>query len=178
MKALKTSLITMLLSAFLAGQGCKAPADKALASPPALSQDKAAWSEPTWGEQAEGLQCRLRPNRRVWQSRERPGFKLDIRNRGKRIFAFLPFHQLQLCRIQFDGRWYQWPSPFMIDSPVWPLSPGAQFDNIAITLHEQLKIKLSPGKHVVRVGFALEGIEVVSNPTGIEILPPGQTPNR
>ena len=168
MEAFKKSLLIISLSVFVTGQGCRTPPAK-----PIVPKPDPAWLEPTWGEAAEGLQCRLRPDRRIWQVGERPGFKVDIRNQGKRIFAFLPFHQLQLCRIQFDGKRYQWPSPFMIDSPVWPLAPGAQFNDIAITLHERFKINLAPGRHIVRVVFLLEGIEVVSNPVGIEILRPG-----
>jgi hypothetical protein len=168
MEAFKNSLLIILLSVSLTGQGCKAPSAK-----PNVLQTDTAWREPTWGEAAEGLQCRLRPDRRIWRLGEKPSFKADMRNRGRRIFAFLPFHQLQLCRIQFDDKRYQWPSPFMIDSPVWPLAPGSQFNDIAITLHEQFKINLSAGRHIVRAVFSLEGIEVVSNPVGIEILPRG-----
>jgi hypothetical protein len=168
MEFFKSGLLVVLLSVFLAGQGCKTPPAKHVV----LQTTDAAWSEPVWSEAVEGLQCRLRPDRRTWRMGERPSFKVDIRNQGKRIFAFLPFHQLQLCRIQFDDKRYQWPSPFMIDSPVWPLAPGSQFNDIAITLHERFKINLSPGRHIVRAVFSLEGIEVVSNPVGIEILPP------
>jgi hypothetical protein len=170
MEAFKNCLLIIPLSVFLTGQGCRTlpPSVK-----PVVSQADTAWREPTWGEAAEGLQCRLRPDRRIWMACERPSFKADIRNQGRRIFAFLPFHQLELCRIQFDDKWHPWPSPFMIDSPVWPLSPGAQFNDISITLHERFKINLTPGRHIVRVVFSLEGIDFVSNPVGIEILPPG-----
>jgi predicted small lipoprotein YifL len=168
MEAYKTIFLMILLSALLVGCGYKAP----LAKPIAL--EKAAWREPGWGEEAEGLQSRLHPDKRTWQWGENPSFKLDIRNRGSRIFAIFPSHQLQLCRIQFDGKWHQWPEPIMIDSMVWPLAPGAQFADIGITLQEQFKINLTPGKHIIRIAFSLEGIEVISNPVGIEILPQGQ----
>lgn len=174
MKSCKISLLVILLSIFFFCKGCKAPAEKIVTSSPGIVEDKTAWAKPSWGQQSEGLQCRLRPDRRIWQHKEQPSFKIDIRNRGKRIFAFFPFHQIQLCRIQFDGKWHQWPSPFMIDSPVWPLAPGAQFDNITFTLHERFKINLTPGKHIVRIRFTLEGIEVESNPVGIEILLPSR----
>lgn len=167
MKTFKNSILIITLLAFVISQGCKTPSKK-----PVVLPTETRWYEPTWGEAAEGLQCRLRPDRRIWQMGERPSFKADIRNRGKRIFALLPSHQLELCRIQFDDKRYQWPNPFMIDSSVWPLSPGAQFNDIAITLHEQFKINLTPGRHIVRVAFSFEGIEVVSNPIGIEILSP------
>lgn len=144
MEAFKKSLLIVLLSVFLASQGCKTPPAKPVVLPVVLQTTDAAWSEPVWGEAAEGLQCRLRPDRRTWKVSERPSFKVDIRNQGKRIFAFLPLYQIELCRIQFDDKRYQVPSPFMIDSPVWSLAPGSQFNDIAITLHERFKINLSP----------------------------------
>ena len=167
MEAYKANFLMILLFTLLAGYGCRAPSAKPIAL------EKAAWQEPSWGEAAEGLQCRLRPDKRIWQVGERPSFKMDIRNRGKRIFALFPSHQLQVCRIQFDGKWHQWPEPVMINSIVWPLTPGAQFAGIDITLQEQFKLNLTPGKHIIRIAFSLEGIEVVSNPVGIEISRPG-----
>ena len=43
---------------------------------------------PTWGPDTEGLQCRLRPTRRLWHHGETITFRLDIRNQGPRLFAF------------------------------------------------------------------------------------------
>ena len=89
------------------------------------------------------------------------------------MFAFPPSHIQQICRIQFDGKWYHWPSPVMIDGSVWPLASGVQFDDIPIVMHERFGIKITPGRHVVRVALALEGVQVISNPVGIKILPEG-----
>jgi hypothetical protein len=47
---------------------------------------------------------------------------------------------------------------------------GVQFDDIPIVLHEQFGINITPGRHIVRVALALEGVQVVSNPVGIKIL--------
>ena len=157
----------VILAALLVAPGCD--------SPPGHLDDSvtlAAWGEPDWGEQIEGLQCRLRPARRTWQPGEVPIFRVDIRNQGKRTFAFLPDHGQQLCRVQFDGKWHHWPNPVTIDSPVRELSPGAEFNDVTITLHERLKIDISPGTHIVRVAFFFEGIPVTSNPVGIRALQP------
>jgi len=164
MKAQRNVWMITALLVFIAGQGCKTPSAQLIAS-----QDSYAWAEPTWGEADEGLQCRLRPDKRVWQTGETPTFKIDIKNRGRRMFAFPPSHIQQICRIQFDGKWYNWPGPVMIDSAVWPLAFGVQFDDIPIALHERFGIKITPGRHVVRVALVLEGVQVVSNPVGIKI---------
>ena len=165
MVSLKDACLIALSFIFLISQGCKTPAAK-----PKAPDNKLAWSKPAWGRAVEGLQCRLRPDKRTWQRSQAPTFRLDIRNRGKRVFAFLPSHRLQLCQIQFDDKWYNWPSPVMIDSAVWPIAPGAQLNDIPITLHKRFGINLTPGKHIVRVAFAPEGVRAVSNPVGINIL--------
>jgi len=154
----KYSLLT-LLPALLIAQGCQAPLAKS------------AWSGPTWGEAVEGLQCRLRAEKRIWNLTETPTFKFDIRNQGKRTFTFWPAHKLELCQIEFDGKWHRWPSPIMIDSQLWPLVPGARYSGVTIELDKRFKIELTPGRHVVRIAFSLEGVRVVSNPVGIKILP-------
>jgi hypothetical protein len=157
-------IIKLFLVSIIA-QGCNAP----WLEP--RFHDRQAWAEPAWGEVAEGLRCRLRPDKRVWQQGEALSFKVDMRNQGGRMFAFAPSHIQQICRIQFDGRWYHWPNPAMIDGSVWPLAPGVQFDDILISLDKQFGVKIAPGRHIIRVAFALEGVEVVSNPVGIKILP-------
>ena len=155
-----------IFTALLSSQGCEGPLPGLI-----TSQKAPAWSEPTWGGTAEGLQCRLRPDKRLWQADEIPTFKIDIKNLGRRMFAFAPSHIQQICRIQFDGKWYHWPSPAMVDSSVWPLAPGLQFDDIPIMLHKEFGIKITPGRHIVRVAFTLEGVEIVSNLVGIKVLP-------
>ena len=127
----------------------------------------------TCGPASEGLQCCLRPDENVWQASERPTFKVDIRNGGKRIFAFPASQHLQLCRIFLDGRWYRWSGPAATEGQLRPLAPGWEFGDIPIILDEHFGIALGTGKHLVRVAFSLEGIEVVSNPVHISVLPSG-----
>jgi len=153
--------VPALLGLFLLCQGCN--------SLPMAADRRAAWGEPIWGPAAEGLQCRLWPDRRRWQTGETPSFKFDLRNRGKRTFAFWPAQKHQLARIEFDGRWYRWPEPVRIDSQVWPLPPGRRYEGVSLSLHKAFGIRPGPGKHIVRIAFVLEGVLVVSNPVGIEI---------
>jgi len=164
MKTLAIFLAPLLL--LFVASGC----DSKLAEITSPDQ-KLAWAEPAWGPPAEGLQCRLKPEKRKWLASETPAFNLDVRNHGSRIFAFFPDHQQQLCRIRFDEKWYQWPRPVMIDSPVWSLPAQSRFENIRIRLLDQFGIDITAGKHIVRAAFYFEGIEVVSNPVGIEVLP-------
>lgn len=165
MAVCKNYVPVVALVLLLAGQGCKSPLTKPR---PAAS----AWGEPTWGPSAEGLQCRLRAERRTWRLDETPTFDFDLRNGGKRTFAFWPAHKLELAEIEFDGKWHRWPRDVKTDSHVWPLAPGSQYNAVTIELDERFKIDIKPGNHIVRIAYQLEGVRVVSNPVGIKILPP------
>ena len=137
--------------------------------PPGSQSAASAWGEPRWGPEVEGLQCRLRAERRKWRQDETPVFNFDLRNVGKRTFAFWPAHKVELAEIEFDGKWHRWPSDVKTDSQVWPLGPGSQYKAVSIELDERFKIDTKPGKHIVRIAYVLEGVRVVSNPVGIEI---------
>ncbi|MBN2269488.1 MAG: hypothetical protein JXN61_02680 [Sedimentisphaerales bacterium] len=151
------------LALLAACQGCKS-------LPPS---DASAWGEARWGPSVEGLQCRLRAERPTWRSNETPAFNFDLRNRGKRTFAFWPAQKLELAEIEFDGKWHRWPSDVMTNSPVWPLAPGSQYNAVTIQLDKHFKIDIKPGKHIVRIAYSLEGVWVVSNPVGIKIVAAG-----
>jgi hypothetical protein len=129
-------------------------------------------SRPTWGPAAEGLQCRLRPAKRVWSADERPTFKIDLRNRGARIFAFVRSSPLPLHAVSVDGRWYRRPDLRATEGTVWPLAPGVEFTDLAISLPNDMHVPLASGHHLVQVAFLFEGVEVVSNLVAIEILTP------
>ena len=152
----------LALAILLAGHGCKTSPTK----PASLS---AAWGKPTWGPISEGLQCRLRAERRTWRLNETPAFNFDLRNNGKRTFTFWPAHKLELVEIEFDGKWHRWPRDVKTESHVWPLAPGSQFNAVSIELDGRFNIDMKPGKHIVRIAYPLEGVRVVSNPVGIEI---------
>jgi hypothetical protein len=127
------------------------------------------WADPVWGLPVEGLQCRLSANNRIWKTTDIPIFKIDLQNNGKRTFAFLPANKHQFCQIQVDGKWYRWAGSEMIDSQVWPLTPGAGYKGVTLELSKGYGITLKPGRHIIRAAFTLEDVKVVSNPVGIEI---------
>ena len=153
----------LVLAVILACNGCTT----SLRDPDSL---RAAWADPTWGPSAEGLQCRLSVDRRTWASDETPAFSFDLRNSGKRTFAFWPAHKLELAEIEFDGKWHRWPRDIKTDSHAWPLAPGSQYNAVSIQLDKRFGITMKPGKHIVRIAYSLEGVRVVSNAVGIVIL--------
>jgi len=53
--------------------------------------DASAWGETRWGPSVEGLQCRLRAERRTWRADETPAFNFEMCRR----FGVLP--------LDFDG---------------------------------------------------------------------------
>ena len=163
MRILTEYLLLGPIALLVAAQGCTAPGTS-------QTTEHLAWGEPSWGPSAEGLQCRLRADRRDWLISETPVLQFDLRNDGKRTFAFWPAQKMQLCEIEFDGKWRRWPDTVMIDSQVWPLAPGAQYNAVTIELDKRFGIKLAPGRHILRIAFTLEGVRVVSNPVGIKIL--------
>ncbi len=137
-----------------------------------------AWAAPTWGAQAEGLQCRLRPVKRIWQAGEPPAFKLDLRNHGTRIFAFTRSPDVPLHGFSVDGHWYRWPTPAPAPCRVWPLAPKVEFPDLSVTLPQAICGPLPTGRHTIQVAFVFEGVEVVSNPTGIEVTALAESPAR
>lgn len=125
--------------------------------------------KPTWGPEAEGLQCRLRATKRVWQRGEPPTFKVDLRNRGSRIFAFATCNAVPSYRVILNGRDYPVSNPPTTEATIKPLAPGGEFSNLPISLPPRVHTSLASGPHTIQIGFSFEGVEVVSNPVGIEI---------
>ncbi len=122
---------------------------------------------PTWGAPTEGLQCRIRPTKRLWEPEETILFKLDLRNGGKRVFAVS--EPVRAERIAVDGRWYPWPQGMAGTSKVQPLKPGAELADLSLILPQAGHLPLNSGQHHIQVVLEFEGIEVVSGPVGIEI---------
>lgn len=124
---------------------------------------------PTWGPEAEGLQCRLRPTKRLWNPGETITFRLDLRNRGTRLFAFDSAEPIRADRLSLDGRWYRWPHPDTAAAKVRPFAPGVEFSDLTLALPRTIRLPLQPGRHDIRVAFIFEGIELHSNPVDIKI---------
>jgi hypothetical protein len=123
-----------------------------------------------WGPAASGLQCRLRPIKRVCPAGESPAFKADLRNQGGRVFAFLQGQQAPLDRFAIDGCWHPWPARPSVAARTLALGPGVEFPDLPATFPPNAQSYLTPGPHTIQVAFLFEGIEVVSNPVEIEII--------
>jgi len=124
---------------------------------------------PTWGPEIQGLQSRLRPARRLWSVNTRVAFKLDLRNQGKRLFAFDVSEPVQADRIWLDGRWYRWPDTQTATAKVQPFAPDTELADLNLILPRASWLPLTPGYHDIAVAFIFEGLEVVSNRVSIEI---------
>jgi len=112
----------------------------------------------------------LRPVRRVCPGGESPTFKVDLRNRGGRIFAFLCGEQVPLHGFAVDGQWRRRPSPAPVEGKVRALGPGVEILDLTVALPDEARTLLTPGRHVVQLAFSFEGVEVPSNPVEIEIV--------
>lgn len=163
MRTLNCSILAALAIA-LAGAGCSRQTTVARRHTPAVSS-----AEPTWGETAEGLQCRIRPAKRMYAVGESPAFNINLRNQGGRIFAFRFGGQAPLSQYSIDGRWRPWPASTPTPGKVRALGPGVEVADMPATLPQEARAFLTPGLHTVRLAFSLEGVAVVSNPVEIEI---------
>jgi len=138
--------------------------------------------EPPWGEAVEGVQVRLRADKTVWKADETPTLKLRARNQGNRELVWMDPGAVP--QLEFGGVWYS--QVFVVRGRVraWPLEPGSESHEIAISLGRQWRtqqapffLPLKPGKHTIRVAFRAapaEGdqgkpVRALSNPVEIEI---------
>jgi hypothetical protein len=163
-RTLKYGVVVVLLIA-AAGAGCSRHAAVTPRNARAVSP-----AEPTWGVAVEGLQCRVRPIKRVYGSAESPTFTIDLRNQGGRIFAFRSGEQTPLSQYSVDGHWRRWPVSPPTDGKVRAFGPGVEIADMPAMLPQDARSLLTPGVHAVRLAFSFEGVEVVSNPVEIEIV--------
>jgi hypothetical protein len=144
-------------------------------------------NKPVWGEAVEGVQCRLRPEKRTWKVGQTPKLRVDMRNEGTRELEL--FLANERWEIELDARWYRNRIPWLGDVIRLAFGPGQQHDNLAFPLWESAKLgwrakygdeplEFLPGRHTVRVAFNIRPAEqetwsalrVVSNPVEMEIL--------
>lgn len=139
--------------------------------------------EGQWGPGVDGVQCRLRAEKTVWQTGAWPKFQADLRNQGKRRLSLgvAP----ESWKVEVDGVWYHATVTFGGAVRNLLLPPGKQENGIRLLLIEQSKwrskqnrpLAFKPGEHTVR--FALElspedegrSVSVVSNPVEVTIEP-------
>ena len=149
--------------------GCRRPTLAPLTPRARPARTEAAWTKPSWGPETEGLQCRLRPTKRLWPPNEVPSFKVDLRHHGKRIFALAASGALPLDRVVVDDREYPAPSRPLVERRLSPLAPGMELTNQPISLPRSVYASLAAGPHTVQIVFAFEDVEVVSNRVAIEV---------
>jgi hypothetical protein len=128
-----------------------------------------AFTTPTWGPSSQGLQCRLRPTKRLWRVSEIATFKVDLRNRSKRIFA-LTCEPLRPAGVSIDGQWRRWPDSGPEGARILPFGAGAERADLVLSLPRETACLLTNGRHIIRIAFLFEGIKVVSNSVEIEIV--------
>jgi beta-lactamase regulating signal transducer with metallopeptidase domain len=141
-----------------------------------------------WGKAVEGVQVRLRMDKRVWKVGETPTFSVEARN-GAKSTLFDTDGRLDIFNMEFDGHWY---TNLIKVRKIRRLQvlPGQQNKKLnALRLSPEnwwgttppRTLGLTPGKHTVRVAFAgtLGGgsvadggkpIRVVSKPVVIEVI--------
>ena len=147
--------------------------------------EKATQPAEEWVEPVEGVQVRLRADKKVWQAGGIPSLRANVRNQGKRDL-FVAQAQ-QVCELELDGQWYTWQGEISVRSSWFP--PDREYKNIPISLGKEWHSKvghrsltLTLDKHTVRISFmcrptgndAGKEIRVISNPVEIEIIPAPQ----
>jgi len=156
-------LLIVLLCSFLSS-GCSREAGK-----PTARTYRAVGTTSDWGTQIEGLQSRLRPTKRLWQSGEMPTFRLDLRNQGRRLFAFNVREPICPDRVWLDGRWHRRRADEAAQAKMRPLAPAAELTDLTLRLPPEMGLALEPGRHTIQVAFDIEDLTVVSNPVEIEV---------
>lgn len=150
---------------------------------------------PPWGEEVEGLRCRLVPDRSALKQGELPQVILYVRDQASRVltsyFENRGDSPWVSCELEMDGRWH----PVQLhgrDDPggskiLVSLGNGPPRLGFPMRLWDAPDGKqppsLAPGTHTLRAAFTVSvsagtgvrPIRVVSNPVEIEILPAGST---
>lgn len=157
--------VLVALCLLVVGPGCHKRSTRPAG---ATSDPKNDFEAPAWSASADGLQCRLRPTKRLWRVGETPTFRVDLRNGGQRVFA-LAVEPLRPDRIAIDRQWYQPPRAGVTGRKMVAFGPAADFADLPLILPSQMTHLLPKGRHVVQIAFRFEGIEVRSNPVEIDI---------
>ena len=158
--------------------GCSSANTAAVKTPAAQAGEE-------WGKPVEGVQVRLRADKKVWKAGELPIVKADVRNTGQRDL-YLPYCYFQ-AEVEVDGSSYRHTGPSNILRP--DHGPYVRHrEDIEIYLYLRCwtavnnlrqELRLKPGRNMIRVAFYAEPdngqrIRVVSNPVEIEIQPATQ----
>ncbi|MGD9110204.1 MAG: hypothetical protein PVG93_04630 [Phycisphaerales bacterium] len=167
-----------------------------------FDRENPRYKVPNWGQDVNGLRCRLRAAKETWQFGEVPELLLDIENNmlSNRV-EFVPVAAAH-CEIEYDSKWYGWAEPLVIDAPIQILERGEKMINaIRIRLDSSWglakgdmefapgreenwgqRLEIIPGRHTVRVKFHPHQSSTkdgplptaISNTVEIEVLTIGQ----
>ena len=147
-----------------------------------ISVAASAEVEAAWGAAVEGVQVRLRAQKKVWLADESPVLVAAVRNNGKHNQG-VGMNGITGWEIQVDGECFG--GPFIT---AWPdtLAPGEGRDSIVIQPTSIMDgrpvwnsgqgrggLVFSAGKHIIRVALSpsFPASPILSNPVEIEILP-------
>ncbi len=99
-------------------------------------------------------------------------FKLDLRNRGSRLFAFDIREPIRPSRVAIDRRWHHLRRDETTQSKIRPLTPGTELTDLTLIVSPDRGLPLGAGHHTIQVSLELEDLTVLSNPVAIEIAAP------
>ncbi len=144
-------------------------------------------TEPTpsgWGEAVEGVQVRLRADKKVRKMGEVPTLKAIVRNLGEREIR-VPEYQGP-CKLEMDGRWFNRGAAG--DAKYMSVKPSKTSKDIVFSLKEVWfsdqgsgkRLSIEPGRHTFRVAIPVAAsrveptgpgkrLQIISNPVEITI---------
>ena len=121
-----------------------------------------------WGEAVEGVQVRVRADRKTWRADEIPALRWDVRNTGTRQFLAVGDGQRR-AQLEVDGVWHQWPV-FLRGGALPELGTGQSLKNQLITV-SPIWSRSKPEE--LQWGWGAEGIFGVSEdgPPSLQVKP-------
>jgi len=88
-----------------------------------------------WGEAVDGVQCRLRADKTLWQMNDLVTFALDLRNVGNEPLDLIQSKVDACCEVEYDGHWYEWAEPTVTAGTALQVAAGDQvLDAVEIKL--------------------------------------------
>jgi len=151
------------------------PADVKPSVQTATGQVQTEWSAPQ-----DGVQMRLRADKKTWRADEIPALRWDARNAASRQFLHVGDGQ-RLAQLEVDGVWHQWPTrlrsarqaalgagqsvenQLLTVSPIWSRAkaedlPWRRNPGAIVSSSDQAppSLQLKPGTHTIRVAILIE----------------------
>lgn len=135
-----------------------------------------------WGQPDNGVSTRLKTQKRIWSIEETPVLDIGVRNQST---TALSVADPPVCRVEVDGETYVNSEDVQPASRFTRLPSGTTQENfIRIDLSSKWiwqsplaiyrPLKLTPGKHIIRVICQIDRFKPVSNAIEIEVVDPKQ----